>query len=227
MKKSVIYIVVGLTALTSTLSSLFLGDRTGIVGAISPFLTAVGVISGLVALYKVWIWRWPICFGWLSEIPDLRGTWKIRFDYGGKDVETNERFSGTKEGYARIEQRASEFKLRVFTDETNSESIAYVFRRELDHVRLCVVYQNSANPADQDKEWAIHRGTAIYVTYGSRPSRFGGEYFTQKSSRGKVTLSDRRKDAISDFADGQTLYSKPPKTWWESIAAWWKSIRGR
>ena len=88
-----------------------------------PFGTVVGVVGACVFAFERWLWRIaPFCW-WLSDRPDISGTWEVELTSDYDSPEPDQRVQ-PKICYMRIYQTYSTVSMRLMTDESSSEVVA-------------------------------------------------------------------------------------------------------
>lgn len=208
MKRELAAIVVVATAGTWLLTALWVGLPSNFWDAAKPFVSALTVASVVLVLFEKWAWKLPIIRSQISKMPDLIGVWRVKIRYNWVD-EDHKIHRGEKTGYAQIDQSAASFCLRVFTDESKSETLAHSFSLDQNVFKMAIVYENQPSIERRQKLSVVHKGSAVFSIRGYRPEVLEGEYWTERRSVGEMTLSDRRKGEINSFSEGDTIYSQP------------------
>ena len=82
-----------------------------------PILSSIGLATGLSFIYQKRLWHWWLVQQLLTKTPDLRGAWKVMIRPAWTDPGKNGKKKPV-EGYAQIDQTASSFCMRLFTDDS-------------------------------------------------------------------------------------------------------------
>ncbi|MFC2954187.1 hypothetical protein ACFOOP_19785 [Marinicaulis aureus] len=208
MNKELRVIIVGVTAATWLVAALLWGLPTTILGAARPFLAAITAASVVLWVYETQIWHWPIFRRWLTKIPDLRGVWRVEIQSTWIDPDTGNPI-GPIEGFAQVDQTATNFCMRTFTEESRSKTVAYAFSFDQEVFKLAIVYENQPHISLREKRSAYHQGSAAFHVRGYKPVSFSGEYWTERKSIGTFSVSSRKKGEIDSFEAGRELFAKP------------------
>jgi len=93
------------------------------------------------------------------------------------------------------------------TPESKSKLIAHSIDQEEDGLyRLAGVYRNEPNIGLQGKRSEIHHGALSLEIYGTPPNRLEGHYWTDRSTRGEMRLTDRRETIFDTYADAKAAF---------------------
>src|SRR6266853_54189 len=171
-----------------------------------PFGVLVGVITIVAVVFVRYAWAWRIFQGWYVKRPDLRGTWKVVLQSDWIDPQTNKAIPPIV-AYAAIRQSLTSLSLRLMTPESKSKLIAHSIDQEEDGLyRLAGVYRNEPNIGLQGKRSEIHHGALSLEIYGTPPNRLEGHYWTDRSTRGEMRLTDRRETIFDTYADAKAAF---------------------
>ena len=171
-----------------------------------PFGVLVGVITIVAVVFVRYAWAWRIFQGWYVKRPDLRGTWRVVLQSDWIDPQTKAQI-GPIVAYAAIRQSLTSLSLRLMTPESKSKLIAHSIDQEEDGLyRLAGVYRNEPNIGLQGKRSEIHHGALSLEIYGTPPNRLEGHYWTDRSTRGEMRLTDRRETIFDTYADAKAAF---------------------
>ncbi len=206
MKRPFVILVVLVVAVTWAVMAAVEGLPSTIWEGVIPILSSIGLATGLSFIYQKRLWHWWLVQPLLAKTPDLRGAWKVTIRPAWIDPSKN-RKKKLVEGYAQVDQTASSFRMRLFTDDSRSETFAFSIDEIDGEFRLTVAYENSPRMRDRPRKGTSHLGTAIYRFRGYGPKVVGGEYWTELMNVGEIELRDRTRREISSFEDGKQLFS--------------------
>jgi hypothetical protein len=168
---------------------------------IKPFAVTVSVVSAACVIFERWAWRWIIFKGWLVDVPHLQGTWSASLVSSWVDPKTGERLAPIS-AVMVIRQSFSTFSARLFTRESSSFFVAHKIVRQNDGVfQLFGVYQNTPDIALRGDRSEIHFGALMLEVRGDPALKLEGHYWTDRATKGSLTLSDR-KSALATGYDG-------------------------
>ncbi len=205
MRKELTILVIGVTALTWFAVAYLNGLPTTWWSAAKPFLTAITVAGVALWAYERHLWDWTLFRGWLTRRPCLKGVWQVEIHAVYMDASGNEE-TKLVHGYAQIDQTASTFCLRMFTQESRSVTVAHSFNIDQNVFSLAIVYENKPDISLRQKKSAFHQGSAVFIIRGHHPESFSGEYWTERKSVGSLILSNRKLGEISSFNEGGKIY---------------------
>lgn len=170
---------------------LFLNGVTVELEWLKPASTVAGILTFMFIVFDRWVWRWK-WLKWFVKRPHVWGTWRVV-------LRSNYRKPGSKgpispiEGYMTIWQVYSDIRVRLFTAESSSESVAVQrFAKTDGTCELAVIYENFPNQSVR-KQSPIHFGAMILTVEESPESRLAGHYWTDRESGGEIEVTDRRK----------------------------------
>ena len=151
---------------------------------LAPFSLTVGVVTVAVALFNIYIWRWPIFRGWLVSKPDLAGTWRVRLDSDYVDLKSG----GMRrvDAYFVVRQTYLNVSIRMFSPETSSKTLAAALTvTEDDEWTLHGSYLDTPL-VTVDGQRNIHYGAFYLVLSGKPVASFQGRYWTDRKTRGNI-----------------------------------------
>lgn len=166
-----------------------------------PFSTVVGVVVLLISLADRWIWRWRWLHPWLFNMPDIRGTWRVVIRPTAPASSPNE-----VEGYMVIRQTLSSLRIRLYTAESESETLsAKVHCCDDGTFTVAGVYRNTSRLAVRDRS-PLHHGSILLSVQGDPPESLAGEYWTDRLSQGELELTARTFTLAHSFDRARTLF---------------------
>jgi hypothetical protein len=175
-----------------------------------PFVTAISIAGAFLWLFEHFLWRLPFLRGSLTDVPNLRGVWRVTIQSTWVNPDTGKPIEA-KQGFAQIDQTASTFCMRMFTDESHSKTVAHSFVLDQSVFKLAIVYENQPHISLRETRSAYHQGSAAFSVRGHSPENFVGEYWTERKSIGTVRLHERIRGEINSFEEGSRLYERPRK----------------
>jgi hypothetical protein len=185
--------------------ALVLGGITLPPGAFGPFSIVVGSLVFALSVFDVWLWRVPVLQGWFVKRPALYGTWRVTFHSDWVDPETNEGIP-PKVGYMAVRQTYSSLSMKLMTDESTSSLVAEGLSVGSDGTfKVFAVYRNESRIAVRDRS-PIHYGAFALDVQGSPASRMEGAYWTDRNTRGDMTLTDRNKKVIDGYGEADAQF---------------------
>ena len=162
---------------------------------IGPVLFAVGIV---LTVFDVWLWHCRILYPWFVDRPDLRGTWQATFVSSYVPPGESEPV-GPVEALVVMRQTFSSLHIRMLTAESSSNTVGAMVSREPDGSHLILgVYEN------RPREEASHRSSthvgAMWLSGDGRlPDALRGFYWTDRATRGDLTLGSREREMRSSF----------------------------
>ena len=215
MTRQLQFAIICITALTWFVFVGIFGFPDSWSGAIKPFTAAVSISAFSVWLHEKFIWKTGILGVRLVNIANYNGVWKVQFKSSWIDPKTKKAIEPL-DGFAQIDQTATTFCMRLFTEESRSSSFAYSIKLEDNVFRLAIVYRNTPSILLRDDESRIHNGSAIFESRGFKPKSLEGEYWTERKTTGEMRLYSRKKGAITSYEDGVKMFNEvrgnPKKT---------------
>lgn len=197
-----ISVAVVLTALLWWGYLAIFGERSPTWADAAPFSFVVGglVILGLWFEHGLWHMR-----GIRKAVgrPFIRGTWKGDLAPTGAD--------GPIRCFVAVTQSYSHLQMRLMTDESESWLVADDVRKSPkgDGYQIIAVYTNQPR-ADVRERSTIHRGTLWLDTHGrhDRPSSLSGEYWTDRGTKGALSLVQRVEKIHSRFDEAAAAFGE-------------------
>lgn len=174
---------------------------------LSLFSSAVLAVTILLWVWDQWLWRIkPVQM--ISAVPrDIRGTWKGHLESLWNDPEINEP-PEPKTVYLVVRQTCSEISITLISNESTSESSIARLARENGSWVLHYMYTNESE-LDLRHKSPIHHGSSVYMVSGKPAKRLKGNYWTDRDSKGRLTLSERKKHLADDYEGAEELFRQP------------------
>lgn len=168
------------------------------------FSIAVFVCSVLLLLWDQWAWRLRT-FQLLPGVPrDVSGTWETTLESLWVDPKTK-KSPAPKTVYVVIRQTSSSASVTLISNESKSKSsIARVIKEDGSWL-IHYVYTNEPQ-VDLRAQSPIHHGSGVLSIVGSPAQRIAGSYWTDRDSKGKLTLNRRSKLHAEDFEGGAHVF---------------------
>ena len=164
-----------------------------------PFSFVVGVVGVIVAIFSRWAWAWPVFRGWYVKRPDIRGTWKVVLRSNWINQDTG-KVAPPITAFITVRQTLTTLSLRLMTPESRSKLIAHSIALEEDGIyRIAGIYRNEPRVELQGDRSEIHHGSFVLEVYGMPPNSMEGHYWTDRSTRGTMTITNRKKKMFDTF----------------------------
>jgi len=171
---------------------------------LSLFSTAVLVVSIAVAAWDKWLWKIPL-FQKIASVPrNLSGTWESQLESFWINPETG-RTPEPKTVYVVIRQTSSSISVVLISDESKSKSSLARVTQEDETWVLHYIYTNVSR-LDLRQRSPIHHGSGVFTAVGDPVKRLDGSYWTDRDSKGRLTLLRRSKHHAGDFEDAEELF---------------------
>jgi hypothetical protein len=198
--------VIGICGVVWVASLVLAGTVPASRALFAPFSLVVSVAGGIVWIFDRWSWSWPLV-RLLVKRPDLRGTWKGAIASEWVSPQTNARLAAIPT-FIVVTQTATSLHVRQLTDESESITLAAAIVDDADDAHSVVgVYRNEPQSRVRDRS-PIHLG-ALRLRVGGA-DELGGDYWTDRNSRGQLTLKRISKKKAKSLADAQKLAAKAP-----------------
>lgn len=164
-------------------------------------LEVAHIVNTAVVLLGWWLWEkylWKLTR--LSHRPNLNGTWK---------VDLNSDYDGARnpyEAYLVVEQTASKLRVRQFTLESDSDSLA----AEIVGDELVFSYRNVPRQNVLGRS-PMHDGACRLSIRGCRPvSQLDGAYWTARGTTGTMVSVSYSPKHASGFHNAKGLFDGVP-----------------
>lgn len=183
-----------------------------IVGAVNGGPAAILVLSDLiptlligVSLFERWGWRWSRLHPHIVGQPVVHGTWRGDLEsFWKNDAGAS---PPVKTVYLSIRQTLTTVLVRLMTDESASDQMAgSVQKGPSGNWVISYTYANTPKLGLR-KQSPLHLGGAALTIYGEPPTRIEGEYWTDRDSKGTLTMTAHASDIAPGFAEAQALFS--------------------
>jgi hypothetical protein len=167
-----------------------------------PYSFAVAVVILLLFAFEQRLWRIrPLAR--LLHCPVLRGTWKGQLQSNWIDPATDHGIPPI-DLYVVVRQTYSTISLRLMTRESTSRSLVASLAAPHDDVpRLASTYQNIPGLLIQDRS-RIHHGALMLEVYGNPANRLSGSFWTDRDTKGQVSLNSRSQKLYTSFEEAST-----------------------
>lgn len=174
-------------------------------GWLKFFSAAVLVVSLVLMLWDVWLWRLSL----IQMIPGVPrhvgGTWKGTLTTFWEDPRTGKR-PDPKSAYLVIRQTASSTSVKLLTNESRSASTLAAVSALDGTVELTYLYLNRPDARYEDRS-RMHHGSVALVVSGEPPRRLKGRYWTDRDTKGEMDFTERQKRVVDDFEEAESLFS--------------------
>lgn len=205
LNRSHISVLVALTVVVWVMTLVVRGTPLTL-DLLLPFGAAVSTLVAATLLFDKYAWRWPWLQTLLSKRPDLQGTWRARLVSNFVVPETGATIAPIM-GYIVIRQTFSRLSARLYTDKGSSSLVAHAIEMiDGDRFRITAVYQNVPRLDLRGNGSEIHHGTFIIEAQGFLPTVMDGHYWTDRNTRGTLTLADRTSSLASDLTSAALLF---------------------
>lgn len=160
---------------------------------------AVFIVTLLLALWNSVLWHLkPVQY--LKGVDrDLRGTWEADLESFWIDPKTGTRLP-VKTVYVVIRQTSSSISVTLISNESRSRSSIARLVVEDGSFTLHYLYTNEPSQAHRDHS-PIHHGSGVLAVVGQPAKRIAGAYWTDRDSKGNLTLKRRVRKLGDDFQD--------------------------
>jgi hypothetical protein len=158
-------------------------------------------LTFLVALWDIWLWRLPI-LQLLGKRPWIAGIWSATLTPTAASVIPDGGNRGPIVAYVIIKQTFWSIGVRQYTSESRSDSRATMWSETPGGSDRTLTYTYSNRPRQElESRSRPHLGTAAFDVVGLKPSTITGEYFTDRYTKGDMTLHlVDRTTGYADFA---------------------------
>ncbi len=190
---------IGLTIVVWLFALFIQGQPVLSMDFLRPFSFVVGTIGVIVGTFTRWGWAWSLFRGWYVKRPDVRGTWKVVLKSNWVNPETGQGVDPIT-AYFAVRQTLTSLSLRLMTPESRSKLIAHSIELEDDGIyRIAGIYRNEPRVELQGDRSEIHHGSLLLEVNGEPPESMEGHYWTDRGTRGSMTVTDRRKKVFDTF----------------------------
>ena len=192
---------------------VLLAQGTPITGEhLAPFSTVVGAMVMLGVAFEHTLWHMPWLHGWFVRRPDLRGTWTVELQSDWTDAVTG-KLTEPIICYMGVEQTLSRLQMHLMTPESESWLIAESISPPAlgFGYQVVGVYTNRPQMLLRGDRSAIHFGALVLDTHGpslARPETLAGEFWTDRKTKGIVTLTGRVDTIYTRYADASQIHRR-------------------
>lgn len=204
-----ISVAVGITAALWALYLYLFEGRLPIWSDLSPFSFVVGGLALLGLWFEQNLWRTSLIRRLVSR-PDLEGTWKGQLVTTYDDPESGEPLPPIT-CYLAVTQTYSTLQMRLLTGESNSWLISDDLSKSSKGggYQVVGVYTNHPKAALRERS-GVHFGALWLDTHGDDrvPTAMSGEYWTDRETKGSITLNQRIDKVFSHFDQAEAAFSE-------------------
>lgn len=169
------------------------------------FSIAVLVCSALLFVWDRWIWKLRIVQSIPGVTRDVSGTWEATLESLWIDP-TTRTSPEPKVVYIVIRQTSSSASVALISNESKSKSSLARVVQEDGTWLLHYLYTNE--PLVQLRHRSpIHHGSGVLSIVGSPAKRIAGSYWTDRDSKGRLTLNRRSRKHAEDYEEGIEFFS--------------------
>jgi hypothetical protein len=197
---------IGLTILVWLIALWIQGQPVLSLDFLRPFSFVVAAIGALVGIFARWAWAWPLFRGWYVKRPDVRGTWKVVLQSNWVNPDTGKGIDPIT-AYFAARQTLTGLSLRLMTPESRSKLIAHSIELEDDGIyRIAGIYRNEPRVELQGDRSEIHHGSLLLEVYGVPPESMEGHYWSDRGTRGTMTVTDRKKKVYDTYEQASAAF---------------------
>jgi hypothetical protein len=161
------------------------------------FSVAVLIVTSLFTLWDRVIWKWRIVQRLPNATRNLSGTWETWLESFWVNPATGERVA-SKMVYVVVRQTSSEVSVTLLSDESRSKSSTARILQEDGTWLLHYLYSNEPDLKFRPGS-PIHHGSGVLRVSGYPTTRISGSYWTDRESKGQLTLNRRLPQYADDF----------------------------
>ena len=177
---------------------------------VQPFGTVAGVLVTFGAAFELVLWRWSWLHGWFVKRPNLRGTWRVELQSDWINPDTN-RGVPPIVCYMGVVQTLSTLQMHLMTPESESWLIAERISPSPNEVgyQVAGVYTNRPQTHLRGARSEMHLGGLLLDTHGptNYPDTLAGEYWTDRKTKGRMTLTSRLPTVLTRFGDAEQAFT--------------------
>ena len=190
---------------------LFLRGTPITIDHLAPFGIVVGFLGSAGVAFEYFLWRQRWLQGWFVKRPDVRGTWRVKLQSNWINPETREQIDPIN-CFMAVTQTYSNLQMHLMTPESDSWFVADRIRpsQKGEGYEIIGVYTNQPRIDLRGDRSEIHFGAVVLNTHGTRhfyPDTLTGEYWTERGTKGNLTLSKRLAKIYTRYGDAKHAIS--------------------
>ena len=147
----------------------------------------ITLVSSVLFIFNLWLWRLPLLQGWFVNRPHLWGTWSVTFYTQWNDPDTGHQREPVP-GTFEIRQTFFSLHVRMQSEQSNGDLLcANILNIDDGRFRLAGIYRNEPKLSGRQKS-AIHYGTFLLDIEGNPnlPTGMKGHYWTDRETKGEM-----------------------------------------
>jgi hypothetical protein len=183
----------------------WLGNGSADLAFLRHFSIAVLIATSLFTLWDRAIWKWRIVQRFPQATRNLSGTWEALLESFWLNPVTGERIA-PKTVYLVIRQTSSAVSVTLMSNESRSKSSTARVLQEDGTWLLHYLYSNEPELKFRPQS-PIHHGSGVLRAAGYPAARLSGSYWTDRESKGNLTLGRRLPQYADDFLDAQGRFA--------------------
>jgi hypothetical protein len=168
------------------------------------FSIAVLVVTIALAVWDKWLWKIPLAQKLPGVSRDISGTWEAELESLWIDPATG-KVPPKKTVYLVVRQTSAKASITLISNESKSKSSTARIIQEDGSWLLHYIYTNEPDVALL-KRSPIHHGSGVLAITGNPAKRVAGTYWTDRDSKGKLTLERRSRKLGEDFRDCEEFF---------------------
>ena len=168
------------------------------------FSIAVLICSVLFLLWDQWAWKLGIFQRLPGVTRDISGTWETTLESFWIDPKTK-KSQAPKTVYLVIRQTSSSASVTLISNESKSQSSLARVIKEDGSWLIHYIYTNEPQ-VDLRARSPIHHGSGVLSIVGNPAERIAGSYWTDRDSKGKLSLNRKSTKHVEDFEGGVQLF---------------------
>jgi hypothetical protein len=169
------------------------------------FSVAVLVCTVLLFVWDRVLWKLRLAQSIPSVARDIGGTWEALLESLWINPDTGVPLE-PKVVYVVVRQTSSQATVTLISNESKSKSSIARLVKEDGSWTLHYLYTNEPMMDFRQKS-PIHHGSGVLAVVGTPAKRVAGSYWTDRNSRGKLTLTRRSKKLAEDFDECVAIFS--------------------
>lgn len=174
-------------------------------GWLKLFSVAVLVVTVVLTLWDLWLWRLPLAQV-IPQVPRrVHGTWKGVLESFWVDPSTGAR-PKPKDVYLVVRQTATSVSVKLLTNESRSSSSLAAVSNVDGTFELTYLYLNRPDTRFEERS-RMHHGSTALVISGQPAKRMKGRYWTDRDTKGELDFTSWNKEVVDDFNEAERLFS--------------------